>query len=51
MEEIWFMVTREFLLKKDCIFITNQYIILYIVEFLNMYTLFSNKSSYILVER
>ena len=51
MEEIWFMDTREFLLKKDCIFITNQYIILYIVEFLNMYTLFSNKSSYILVER
>ena len=51
MEEIWFMDTGEFLLKKDCIFIKNQYIILYIVEFLKMYTLFSNKSSYILVER
>ena len=51
MEEIWFMDKRELLLKKDCIFITNQYIILYIGWLLNMSTLFSNKLSFILIER
>jgi len=47
MEKIWLMDKREFLLKKDCIITTNQYIILYIVVFFGIYTLFSNRSSYI----
>ena len=39
MEEIWVMDKRKFLLKKDCNFITNRYIILYMVDFFLMYTL------------
>ena len=42
------MDKRKFFLKKDCIFITNQYIILYIVDYLFKYTLFSNMSSFFL---
>ena len=47
MEEIWLMDKRKFLLKKDCIFTTNQYIILYIVDFLIKYTLFSNNQVFL----
>ena len=42
------MDKRKFFLKKDCIFITNQYIILYIVDLMLKHTLFSNKSSFLL---
>jgi len=48
MEKIWLMDKREFLLKKDCIITTNQYIILYMVVFFGIYTLFSNRPSYII---
>ena len=47
MEKIWHMDKRKFLLKKDCILVTNQYIILYIVDNLLKYTLFSNSQVFI----
>ncbi len=40
------MDKRKFLLKKDCNYRTNRYIILYIVDYLIKYTLFSVKSSH-----
>ena len=48
MEKIWYMDKRKFLLKKDCNFVTNRYIILYIVGFFEKYTLFSNNQVFFL---